>query len=123
MNSIAEKESTKSKVVPYGRPVAPDVNIYETKDGYVLEADMPGVAPEGLEITVESGTLAIAGERQDVAPGILTDGETRSSRYHRVFELDPQIDTARINGRLNDGLLTLTLPKAEAAKPRKIEVR
>jgi len=68
--------------------VAPAVNIFETKDGYVLEAEMPGVTKEGLEVTLEGNEITIIGRRQtDATPGELLFRERRLADYHRVFEL------------------------------------
>jgi len=103
--------------------VAPDVNIYETKDGYLLEAEMPGVNKDGLEITLEGHEVTISGRRPDeVAVGKPLFRERHGAHYRRVFELDPAIDTARISARMNQGILFLTLPKSEEVKPRRITV-
>jgi HSP20 family protein len=103
--------------------VVPDVNIYETKDGYELEAEMPGVNKDGLEITLEGNEITITGLRaSEVAPGETLFRERHGADYRRVFDLDPIIDTARISARMNQGVLFLTLPKSEAVKPRKIVV-
>lgn len=103
--------------------VVPDVNIYETKDGYELEAEMPGVNKDGLEITLEGNEITITGHRaNEVAPGETLFRERHGASYRRVFDLDPAIDTARISARMNQGVLFLTLPKSEAVKPRKIVV-
>lgn len=103
--------------------VAPEVNIFETKDGYVLQAEMPGVSKEGLEITLEAGELTITGNRHvDDLPGEALFRESQKVGYRRVFELDPAIDTAKVSARMEQGVLTLTLPKSERVKPRKISV-
>jgi HSP20 family protein len=103
--------------------VVPDVNIYETKEGYELEAEMPGVSKEGLEITLEGHEITLTGHpASEVVPGDTLFRERHGSDYRRVFELDPAIDTTRISARMNQGILFLTLPKSEAVKPRKIVV-
>jgi HSP20 family protein len=103
--------------------VVPDVNIYETKDGYVLEAEMPGVNKDGLEITLEGNEITLTGRpTSDVVNGEALFRERQGADYRRVFDLDPAIDTARISARMNQGVLFLTLPKSEAVKPRKIVV-
>jgi len=105
------------------RYVAPEVNIFETKDHYILEAEMPGVSKDGLEITLEGSSLTLTGRRSDETPsGEPVYRESRPADYRRVFELDPAIDTEKINARVDQGVLTLTLPKAERVKPRKIAV-
>ena len=103
--------------------VAPHVNIFETKDGYVLEADMPGVNKDGLEVTLEDNELTLVGRRgNDAAQGVPLFRERQPADFRRVFELDPAIDTAKVSARIEQGVLTLTLPKSERVKPRKITV-
>ncbi len=103
--------------------VSPEVNIFETKDGYVLEAEMAGVNKEGLEITLEGNEMTIVGHRHsEPLGGEPLFRESHNADYRRVFELDPAIDTAKIAARMDQGVLTLTLPKSERVKPRKISV-
>jgi HSP20 family protein len=103
--------------------VTPVANILETAEGFVLEAEMPGVGKEGLEVTVENGELAIVGHRSDKQlPGEALYRESQPVDYRRVFDLDPSIDTERISAKMDAGILTLTLPKAERVKPRRIQV-
>lgn len=103
--------------------IVPEVNIYETKDGYVLEAEMPGVNKSGLEITLEGNEITIVGRRQqEQGPGQPVFRESSPADYRRVFELDPAIDTGKVAAHIDQGLLTLTLPKSEKVKPRKITV-
>ena len=125
MNAVAEKEKQSNGAAMTERLfVAPDVNIYETADGYVLQAEMPGVPKDGLEITLEGNTLAFVGRRrEESAPGNVLYRESRGTNYRRVFELDPAIDTDKINAEMRQGMLVLTLPKAERVKPRKIEIK
>lgn len=128
MNAVAEKRNERKNnnaVVTAERPfVAPDVNIYETDDGYVLQAEMPGVTKEGLEITLEGNALSFIGRRHDgTRPGNVLYSESRGTNFRRVFELDPAIETDKISAEMRQGVLTLTLPKAERAKPRKIEIK
>lgn len=103
--------------------LTPLSNILETQDGYVLEAEMPGVTKEGLEITVENGELVIIGRRNsEPVKGTPVYRESRPLDYRRVFELDPSIDTAKITAKIEQGVLKLHLPKADSVKPRKIAV-
>lgn len=103
--------------------LTPLANIVETKDGYVLEAEMPGVNKEGLEITVDNGELVILGRRTGAPKsGQVLYQESRDLPFRRVFELDPSIDVSKIHAKIDQGVLRLTLPKAESVKPRKISV-
>ena len=103
--------------------ISPEVNICETKDGYVLEAEMPGVSRDGLEITLEGNEITIVGHRHvDPLTSEPVFQESNNADYRRVFELDPAIDTGKVSARMEQGVLTLTLPKSERVKPRKITV-
>jgi HSP20 family protein len=103
--------------------VSPEVNIYETNEGYVLEAEMPGVSKEGLEITLENNEITLVGHRKSEAvTGTPLFRERTLADYRRAFELDPAIDTAKIAAKMNQGVLILTLPKSERVQPRKIAV-
>ena len=103
--------------------LTPLANILETNDGYLLEAEMPGVNKDGLDITVENGELTIVGHRAPVENrGREIYRESRAFDYRRTFELDPSIDTARVTAKIDQGVLKLHLPKTEAVKPRKISV-
>lgn len=102
--------------------VTPNVNILENKEGYVLKAEMPGVAKEGLEISLEESVLTITGRRQPEPAANLLYRESNPVDYRRVFELDPTIETGKISAQIEQGILTLILPKAEKIKPRRITV-
>jgi HSP20 family protein len=103
--------------------LSPRVDIYEDKEAYVLQAEMPGVNKEGLEVTLADNELTLTGRRAEAAPqSEALHRESRPLNYRRAFELDPAIDTARIEASIAQGVLTLRLPKAEKIKPRKITV-
>lgn len=103
--------------------VQPQVNITETQDGYILEAEMPGVGKDGLEVLLEGNELTILGRRNaGLGDAQLLYRESADRDYRRTFELDPAIDTGRINARMDHGILYLELPKSERVKPRKITV-
>jgi HSP20 family protein len=103
--------------------IAPDVDIRETRDGYILTAEMPGVNKSTLEVTLEGHELTLVGhrQRQNLEAEVLFR-ESPFADYRRVFELDPSIDASKIAAHMEQGLLTLHLPKAETVKPRKITV-
>lgn len=119
-------EKTPTQTVEQSKPaefIAPEVNIYETSDGYLLEAEMPGVNKDGLEITLENNELTITGHRNnEPISGEPLFRERSPVDYRRVFELDPAIDTNKVSAKMNQGVLTLILPKSEAVKPRKVVV-
>jgi HSP20 family protein len=103
--------------------VTPVASVVEDGDAYLLKVEMPGVNKEGLEISVENNELMITGRRDSAQiEGTLIHRESRTEDFRRVFELDPSIDTSKISARIDQGFLTLTLPKAEQVKPRKIAV-
>lgn len=118
--SETQQPTNGAQTMSYTTPLA---NIRETKDGYVLEAEMPGVTKDGLEVTIENGELSIVGRRAAVTePGRSVYRESRGFDYRRVFELDPSIDSKKITAKIEQGVLMLNLPKAESVKPRKITV-
>jgi HSP20 family protein len=120
MKATLQKEARTDKTTAF---VSPQVNIFETKDGYVLEAEMPGVNKDGLEVTLEGTEVTITGHREvEPLPGTSLFRESMNADYQRVFELDPAIDTTKVLARIEQGVLTLTLPKSERVKPRKITV-
>jgi len=127
MNAIARKEDQAVRPQPAKvdrEYIGAEVNIFENKDGYVLEAEMPGVTKDGLSISLEGNILTLIGHRPDgaVPNATLLYRESRPADFRRVFELDPTIETAKIGAKMEQGILTLTLPKAERVKPRKITV-
>jgi HSP20 family protein len=84
---------------------------------------MPGVSKENLEMWVENNELTILGRRcMPSVEGTLIHRESRSENFRRSFELDPSIDAGKISAKIEQGVVTLTLPKAEQVKPRKIAV-
>ena len=103
--------------------ITPSASVVEAGDGYTLEVEMPGVNKDGLEISVENNEVTIFGRRS--RPGVegkLIHRESRPENYRRTFELDPSIDADKIGAKIDQGIITLTLPKAEHVKPRKIAV-
>lgn len=103
--------------------VAPAATVLENADGYTLEVEMPGVSKEGLEMWVENNELTILGRRTvPSVEGTLIHRESRAENFRRSFEIDPSIDAAKISAKIDQGVVTLTLPKAEQVKPRKIAV-
>ncbi len=104
------------------RYVAPAVDIYEVTDGLVVMADVPGVTQEQLEVRVDNHVLTIRGQVAESAVSAPSYREYELVNYFRQFELSDKVDEGKITADLKYGVLTLTLPKAEEAKPRKIAV-
>ncbi len=103
----------------------PPIDIFETEAGLVLRADLPGVTSETLELQVQDNKLTLFGRVQDPIPDSdrLAHQEYREGDFLRSFILSDDVDHDRITARLNDGVLELTLPRAEKAQPRKIPVQ
>lgn len=104
---------------------APRVDIYEVNDNVVLVADMPGVDETSIEITLEKDLLTIRGtvlliEHEGYN---LSYAEYRTGDYARTFTLSNDVDRSKIEATIRNGVLRLTLPKAESAKPKRIEVQ
>ncbi len=103
--------------------ITPVASVVEGSDVYMLNVEMPGVNKEGMEISVENNELTIIGRRSlPQIEATLIHRESRPENFRRAFELDPSIDLSKISARIDQGVLTLTLPKAEQVKPRKITV-
>jgi HSP20 family protein len=122
MNTLTKetRESDRSQAEQF---VTPPSSVTEIADGYTLEIEMPGVKKGGLEISVEDNELTIVGRRSlPELEGTLIHRESHPENFRRVFEIDPSIDAEKISAKIDHGLVTLTLPKAEHVKPRKITV-
>ena len=117
--NAASREETRSQE----QYITPPVDIYETSEGLVVKADLPGVAREGLDVRVENHLLTIRGKAAHVASGEPVYREYALVNFFRQFELSERVDASKISAELKHGVLTLSLPKAEEAKPRTIEVR
>jgi HSP20 family protein len=122
MNTLSRetRESDRGQAQQF---ITPPASLTEIADGYMLEIEMPGVKKDGLDISVENNELTIVGRRSLPAlEGMLIHRESRPENFRRVFELDPSIDGDKISAKIDQGLVTLTMPKAEHVKPRKITV-
>lgn len=104
----------------------PAVDVFETKDGLRIIAELPGVKPEQVKVSVEQGVLTIRGEKDQHAEE-QTESVHRYERsygmFQRSFQLPSSVDAERIDAKLEHGILTLTLPKAEKAKAKEIAVK
>jgi HSP20 family protein len=101
----------------------PAASITSTSDGYVVALDLPGVRKSDLEINLENGELTVTGRRANwPTDSKLVYRESRVGDFRRVFELDPAIDGTKIAAKMDDGVLTVQLPKGEQARARRIEI-
>lgn len=104
--------------------VAPLVDVYENADELLLVADLPGAVKESVNVQLEKGRLTIEARRRDEAPGAhLLDAEHEPVDYYRVFAVPTGIDPAKIDAKLQAGVLRVRLPKADALRPRRIAVQ
>ncbi|RYY82050.1 MAG: Hsp20/alpha crystallin family protein [Comamonadaceae bacterium] len=110
---------------PPQQHVVPPVDVFETDASITLLADLPGVAREQLHLRVDGDTLVLEATASAAGPADLelVYGELQSASYRRQFTLSRELDTARIEAQLRDGVLRLTIPKADEARPRRIEVQ
>lgn len=123
MDTLVRENRNGAQVAQQEQFVAPPASLREDGDGYRLEIEMAGVNKEGLEISIENNELTIIGRRSlPQVEGSAIHREMRPHNFRRFFELDPSIDTSKISARIEQGLVTLMLPKAEQVKPRKITV-
>jgi HSP20 family molecular chaperone IbpA len=116
--TIPNREETRSSE----KFIKPAVNIIETEEGLTLTADVPGAAKDALEVNVEKGILTISAPVTRSMPGNPTYSEFELASYYRQFSIPESLDHEKAKADLVNGILTLRVPKAEVAKPRKIEI-
>jgi HSP20 family protein len=103
----------------------PPVEIFDTGDALVVRAELPGVAKEDVQVEVHENTLSLRGERKpdpSVKEGQYHRQERLYGPFQRTFRLPIQVDTAKVQATYRDGVLELTLPKSDAARPRRITI-
>ncbi|MBW1784311.1 MAG: Hsp20/alpha crystallin family protein [Deltaproteobacteria bacterium] len=106
--------------------VFPLMNVTEDKDNYYVRAELPGLKAKELDISVTGDTLSISGERKLPAEDEKAQyhrREREAGRFSRIVSLPAQIDAGKVEARCADGVLTVTLPKAEVSKPKQITVK
>lgn len=105
--------------------VVPPVDVFENESGITLLADLPGVSRDRLGVRVDGDSLVIEATAATVGPQDmqLVYGEAQYPSYRRQFTLSRELDASRIEASLKDGVLKLSIPKLEEAKPRRIEVQ
>jgi HSP20 family protein len=108
-----------------GRNWVPPVDIQETGDAYRLQAELPGLTKDDINITLENNVLRLSGERKferDVKKENFHRVERTYGTFTRSFALPTQVNTEGVQAAFENGVLTITVPKAEQAKPRKISI-
>jgi HSP20 family protein len=102
----------------------PAANVWERDDALLVEMEVPGVKSDQVEISVVGGELSVKVTRPEIAENVIVchRRERPTGSFARVLQLPLEVDANRVEAELHDGVLTITLPKAEAAKPRKIAV-
>ncbi|RLC24890.1 MAG: Hsp20/alpha crystallin family protein [Deltaproteobacteria bacterium] len=106
--------------------VFPLINLTEDMDNFYVRAELPGMAADDLEISVTGNSLSISGERKipvEDENAVYHRREREAGKFSRMISLPSEIDTGKVEAVSTDGLLTITLPKAEAAKPKQITVK
>ena len=106
--------------------VYPLVNVTEGSDDYYVRAELPGIKAEDLDISVTGNSISIAGERKIPAEDEKAKyhrREREAGKFSRIISLPAQVDTTRVEASCVDGILTVVLPKSEAAKPKQITVK
>jgi HSP20 family protein len=109
-----------------GAAFAPALDVHEGPEGYTIKASLPGVKPQDVDIQYQQGVLTISGtaqEEQQQQQGTYHLRERRQGRFSRTLSLPDAVDADRAQAQFEHGVLTLTLPKAESTKPRRIQVQ
>lgn len=104
----------------------PPINLYDAGDRYVLSAQLPGISLDDLDLSITGETLTMRGERkrpEGVSDESYRRQERQYGRWTRTLSLPDRVDSLQVTATLSHGLLTITLPKAESAKPRQISVK
>jgi len=117
--NVRNREETRSNE----RYIRPAVNIIETDEGLVLTADIPGALKDMLDINVEKGILSISAPVNHTMPGSPAYSEFQLANYYRQFAIPEVLDHEKAKAEYVNGILTLRVPKAEIAKPKKIAVQ
>ncbi|ANA39450.1 molecular chaperone [Geobacter anodireducens] len=128
VNSLTERNDernvqTREETRSNERYIRPAVNIIEDEEGLVLTADIPGATKETLDVNVEKGILTISAPAQHTVPGTSSYREFELANYYRQFSIPESLDHEKAKADYMNGILTLRIPKAEAAKPKRIAVQ
>lgn len=127
-NSLTERNDerhvqTREETRSNEKYIRPAVNIIETEEGLVLTADIPGASKDALDLNVEKGILTISAPTHHTAPGTSVYREFELVSYYRQFTIPESLDHEKARAEYANGILTLQIPKAEVAKPKRIAVQ
>jgi len=103
--------------------IAPPVDIFENEESLYVVVDLPGVDKEGVDIRVEDNILTIKGIAKYIQPATALRQEFSLQNYYRQFQLSDEVDQGKISAESKNGVLTITLPKAEKSKPKQVKVK
>lgn len=124
MDRLFEESFVNPRTWQFGEGQLVPVDVYATKDDVVVEAVLPGLKPDEVEITVEGNTLSLSGDTSSMIPdheGLLLQ-EIRRGRFTRTLTLPVGLEPDRATATFEDGILTLRIPKVEQVKPRQIKI-
>lgn len=106
----------------YGRPWTPAADIYETDEQVIIQVVLPGIKADQVDVQCDKGMLSIKGERVFSEKGKYYRVESVYGPFERYFEIPRTLDVSKVTANYQDGILVLTIPKAEEAKPKKIAI-
>jgi HSP20 family protein len=110
----------------YRSGVYPQMNVYDDGESFIVRAEVPGVDPKDIDLTVTGDTLTIQGERkqEEIPPGASYHRRERSfGQFRRALTLPDQVDAAKVAATCKEGILQILLPRAEQAKQRKVQIQ
>ena len=122
-NEIVARTEQPGDLVHQLPVAAPAVDIYENDAEILLHADMPGVLKDEISVNIDNGKMILSGIRRLPSTGSATWRELSDIEFRRTFAVPQSIDVNKVHAELKDGVLRLHLPKSEAAKPRRIEIK
>jgi HSP20 family protein len=125
MNLFTKNNDQTATQIPARRTVTPRYDVREKADAFVVTAYVPGVERSAVETTVHGETLTVSARRKTAVPAewVSLHRESLDTDYRLLLELDHRVNRDAVTAELNQGVLTLTVPKAETAKPRRIEIK
>jgi len=126
INRLFETESLPMVRGLFDRPMAPAIDLIEETERFAVICDVPGMKRDDIDITLAQGVLTIKGEKKPEKPA---EGarkyreETWNGKFQRTIALPGEVDATKVGAELTDGVLTITLPKREEARPRQIAIQ